>query len=242
MKKQEVDNMKIDNSLFIDLLNKASPLQKCVLNFNDKGIEILGFSPDNIVCAHLILKKSKIVDNFKDVKIGIDNIDDFINKISRLSGNLNFDIRENKYLNINSANKTLNIVLPDISLFENIEPGKIEQLKEKTNANFNLSVESIKEIIKDSSVLKSNDIAFTINQNKLVLKTESETEKFEITCPLVNNFENVNVIFNNEILDKVFKNIDDGAKIYLKSNFPMVIEQENESFMVKYAIAPKVVE
>jgi hypothetical protein len=234
--------MRIDKSLFVDFLSKASPLQRCFLNFNENGIEIFGFSPDNVICAYLLLKKSKVADIFKDTKIGIDNIDDFIDKISRLSGNLNFDIKENKYLNISSANKMFNTILPDISLFEVLEPNKIEQLKEKITTSFNLSTDPIKEIIKDSDILGSNDIYFKINQNTLTLKTESETEKIEITYPLPGSFENVDVVFSREVLNKVFKNIEDGAKFYLKTNFPMVIEQENESFVLKYAIAPKVID
>lgn len=233
--------MKIDSSTFCDFLEKISVLEKAILNFNENGLEVIGLNPEQTIGLQILLPKKKILEYEAVGEIGIDDISSFLNKVGILSGNLNLIINEKKYLKVVSGNSSLEMILPDISLFEksNLDLNKINP-----EITFSMPIEILKNIAKDSDALKSDRISFDLAKDgNLTLTTKTQTDTFQEKYFVSNaKIENdIHVDISSDFLKNVIKTLSGTVNIGLKSNYPLVLAQ-NSDIEVKYIISPRMSE
>jgi DNA polymerase III sliding clamp (beta) subunit (PCNA family) len=206
---------------------------------NSAGIVIYEIDSANVELTAITIEPGEFIALTDDTEISnftinVTDLNKFLNTFKK--GNIAF------YLNEGELTIKINDTIKHVIKLINREDNKTKIPEFKFNTEAELNFKDVKTIISQASSL-GEALAFEYRNNEFYLKVSSNTATTEFR-PIVEQ-----VITNNksiakyslEYLKKVFKHsISENVFIRFGSDYPLVVEQTERGFNVRYVLAPRV--
>lgn len=155
----------------------------------------------------------------------------FLRKVlDRFKGKVKIEVQNNKLL-LADEKKTAQIVIPNADFIKNEKTPNIE-----VGTGFEISSEIFKSAIKDASLLKDTAFELKVEDNILYVSVGEDnfnklTEKNQV------QYQNVHVKFKNGF-DSVFNSLSGTINIFIKDEYPLVVDWKNDKIDVRNILAP----
>ena len=240
----------LSNKVFIDSIKIAKTFNtEGHIKFNQEGILIQNIDCVN-VCLNSILIKKEGTNQFlinKDLSIFL-NFEDLYNIIkNNKKENITIKILdspekpEKLYLNLDSFKSEI-VLLEEENSFK-----EIPSLNH--NLNFKMDSKKFKEVIKNLKNISDRTIFKYEGQKKefLLYTLNNLDSKMEYNI-LINEIEgqkeeDLKAIFSNEYLNHYIGNIlTEDLKIFISSEYPLMLIQEDRFIQYKFILAPRIEE
>jgi len=254
-------NITLPNKVFIEAIKIAQTFNiDGYIKFNDDGILIQNQDPANVSINSILIKNESLIKKelLEDMKIFIN----FEEVYKIIKDNKNEDITLQILHSSEYINNKADIIYLILESFKS-ELKLLEEEREyismplfEHDINFKIDSEKFKEGIKtlnkmcDSSIFKFdyNMIQNTKNFclqgiNNFKTKIEYSILMNDITLKKINDSFNDTSSFSNEYLNKYVLNIiTPDLKVFLSTDYPLLLIQENNAIKYTFILAPRIIE
>lgn len=231
--------MKIRSKTLRDFLSKAlmegkNSIQEAVFDFTEEGLSITANNPSAFALSNSLLKKTAF-GIYKPIgKIGLDNLDAFSDLLGRYKDVVEFDVGENT-LTIKDEDKSVVIETVNIDFIKSMPMPKIEH-----TGRFYMKATKLHDIIADASIKGNKDtsLLITTEDGKVFF---TNTGKYKFTTFVENNTITKGIrVKLGDAFKQAVSNLDGELFLNIKSDYPIMLEEDTEHTSIKIIVAPTV--
>jgi len=228
---------------FIEKASVGGKIPTMFLDFRSDGVVCNIRSMENIMITSSILKRSNFKDYQEKLQLCIKNSAELINYLKVLEGEIVIEVIENN-LFITDGNFSFDIALASKEYIENIiSDDDIAKLNTKFTGGFVLNKDVIRRIIKAGSIMKNDTFEIVIENGIMNVKAFDEKSRDRLTVKNKVDYRDCKAVYNAEYLSNILEVIENDAEISLmKEDAPILVKESNDSWIIKLAMAPKILE
>jgi len=229
----KIEQKKLETFLNKIAMEKSQQIMECVFDFSEKGLKIGATSPPALARVSGLLKSNAFKD-FKQLdKLGIDNLQEFINVVKRFKGDITIK-NEGSLLTLKGTGKEVDITLADLDF--------ISTEKDDPNLEFDDTFEIPEGKMLDifSDVKLNTDSAITIRtEAKKVLISNTGKYKFKHVLEAPSCKGGTTSEYGEPLMDAISK-LTGKLEISIKTNYPLRVLEKTEDSIVTVIVAPRV--
>lgn len=231
--------MKISSNVLKEFLRKtvmsgSAQLKDCVLNFSNRGLEVIAVACANTVLVSSLLDKKAFTDYETLGKLGVENLTNLVSYVEQATNDIELKVKENTLV-LKSKNRKVEMLLKDLEYIEE-PPQYPDDLEKKYTSEVVVDFDTIKAFVNDIKVLGSSEIKLDIGKGILTLYSknlDAIEEKVEVKSIKGGQTVYVGLPFVDAI-----RNLTGEITIKLEEKHPVLVVNIDETSTVKIIVAP----
>jgi len=231
--------MKIKKQILKEFLSKillggTEIIDEVILNFSEKGLEVVAMSQSNITRVQGLLKPAAFSGYEAINKIGLNELQTIIRLIDTFQDEINLSVQGN-LLTLNEQSRKVEVELLDLDNLEEVTP-----LKELSfDETFVVNANKLNKFVNDVNINSDVSILFKTTEKKLSLSNEGKYKFTQI-------FDDETIKggasskFSAESFTHIIKPLCGDIDISIGTNFPMEIKETTNNSNIRIVTAPMV--
>jgi hypothetical protein len=209
-------------------------IQEAVFDFNDEGLTIVANNASAFALTNSLLKKSAF-GIYKSIgKIGIDNLDAFTDVLARYKDTVELEVGENT-ITLKDEEKSVVIETVNIDFIKTMPLPKIQH-----DGRFYMKATKLHDIIADASIKGNKDTSLLITTEEgKVFFTNDGKYKFTTSVEGQTIPKGIKVKLGDPFKQAV-SNLDGELFINIKSDYPVMLEEDTDMTSIRIIVAPVV--
>ena len=228
----KIEQKKLETFLNKVAMDKSQQITECVFDFEEKGLKIGANSPPKQARISGLLKANAFKEFEQIGKLGVDNLQEFINVIKRFKGNIKVK-HEGNLLTLKGSEKEVDITLADLSFIstDTTEPNLEFQ------DTFELPEGKILDIFSDVGL--NTDSVITIQtEEKKVLITNTGKYKFRHSLDAPTCKGGALSKFGEPLIDAINR-LSGKLEISIATEYPLKVLEKTDDSVITVIIAPR---